>query len=112
MYGRQARKHGKIAVFRIDCFAETPQLLEEPAVTKPKGYSIGAFAKKAFRMFDADHEIVTLLCENSAMNTVIDHFGNKVKMSSLRSCIRKAAKYEPAWVKETEGLSAILDEDW
>ena len=30
-------------------------------------------------MFDADHETVTLLCDNSAMNTVIDHFGSKVK---------------------------------
>ena len=67
----------------MDRFAETPLLLEEPAVKKPKGYSIGAFAEKAFRMFDADHETMTLLCENSAMNTVIDHFGSKVKTTPV-----------------------------
>ena len=78
-----SEKHGKIAVFRVDRFAEPPQLLEEPAVKKPKGYSIGAFAEKAFRMFDADHETVTLLCDNSAMNTVIDHFGSKVKATPV-----------------------------
>ena len=72
-------KHGKVAVFRVDRIADTPQLLEEPAVKRPKGYSIGSFAEKAFRMFDSDHETVTLLCDNSAMNTVIDHFGSKVK---------------------------------
>ena len=74
-----SEKHGKVAVFRVDRIADTPQLLEEPAVKKPKGYSIGAFTEKAFRMFDSNHETVTLLCENSAMNTVIDHFGSKVK---------------------------------
>ena len=63
----------------MDRIADTPELLEEPAVKKPKGYSIGSFAEKAFRMFDADHETVTLLCDNRAMNTVIDHFGSKVK---------------------------------
>ena len=78
-----SEKHEKIAVFRVDRIAETPELLEEPAVKKPKGYSIGAFAEKAFRMFDADHETVTLLCDNRAMNTVIDHFGSKVKTTPV-----------------------------
>ena len=72
-------KHGKVAVFRVDRIADTPELLEVPAVKRPKGYSIGSFAEKAFRMFDSDHETVTLLCDNCAMNTVIDHFGSKVK---------------------------------
>ena len=63
----------------MDRIADTPELLVEPAVKKPKGYSIGSFAEKAFRMFDSDHETVTLLCDNCAMNTVIDHFGSKVK---------------------------------
>ena len=76
-------KHEKVAVFRVDRIADTPELLKEPAVKKPKGYSIGSFAEKAFRMFDADHETVTLLCDNRAMNTVIDHFGSKVKTTPV-----------------------------
>ena len=78
-----SEKHGKVAVFRVDRIADTPEILEEPAVKKPKDYSIGAFAEKAFRMFDADHETVTLLCDNRAMNTVIDHFGSKVKTTPV-----------------------------
>ncbi len=78
-----SEKHEKIAVFRVDRIADTPELLDEPAVKKPKGYSIGSFAEKAFRMFDADHETVTLLCDNRAMNTVIDHFGSKVKTTPV-----------------------------
>ena len=74
-----SEKHGKVAVFRVDRIADTPVPLEDPAVKRPKGYSIGSFAEKAFRMFDSDHETVTLLCDNRAMNTVIDHFGSKVK---------------------------------
>ena len=78
-----SEKHGKVAVFRVDRIADTPELLEEPSAKKPKGYSIGSFAEKAFRMFDADHETVTLLCDNRAMNTVIDHFGSKVKTTPV-----------------------------
>ena len=72
-------KHEKIATFRVDRMADTPVLLEVTAVKKPKGYSIGTFAEKAFRMYDADHGTVTLLCDNCAMNTVIDHFGTEAK---------------------------------
>ncbi len=74
-----SEKHGKVAVFRVDRIADTPELLEEPAMKKPKGYSIGSFAEKAFRLFDSNHETVTLLCDNRAMNTVIEHFGSNVK---------------------------------
>ncbi|MBO5543596.1 MAG: WYL domain-containing protein [Oscillospiraceae bacterium] len=74
-----SEKHGRIAVFRVDRIADLPTLLEEPAVKKPKGYSIGAFTEKAFNMYDSAHETVTLLCENQAMNTVLDHFGMKIR---------------------------------
>ena len=62
-----SEKHGKIAVFRVDRIADIPELLEEPALKKPRGYNIGDFAEKAFRMFDTDHETVTLLCDNHAI---------------------------------------------
>ena len=78
-----SEKHGKIAVFRVDRIADTPVILEEAAVKKPRDYSIGAFAEKAFRMFDSDHETVTLLCDNQAMNTVIDHFGSSVRVKPV-----------------------------
>ena len=72
-------KHGKIATFRVDRIFEVPTILPDKAVPRPKQYSIGDFAEKAFQLFDSEHARVQLLCENSMMNTVIDHFGDKVK---------------------------------
>lgn len=72
-------KHGKIATFRVDRIFEVPIVLQDKAVPRPKQYSIGDFAEKAFQLFDSEHARVQLLCENSMMNTVIDHFGDKVK---------------------------------
>ncbi|MBP3752154.1 MAG: WYL domain-containing transcriptional regulator [Pyramidobacter sp.] len=72
-------KHEKIATFRVDRIYRVPEILEEKAVRKPKQYSIGDFAEKAFQMFDREHATVELLCVNEAMNTVIDHFGTKIR---------------------------------
>ena len=73
-------KHGKIATFRVDRIFEVPTILPDRAVPKPKQYSIGDFAEKAFQLFDSEHAQVELLCENAMMNTVLDHFGEKVKV--------------------------------
>ena len=39
-------KHGKVATFRVDRIFETPEILAEKAVVKPKEYSIADFAEK------------------------------------------------------------------
>ncbi len=72
-------KHGKLATFRVDRIHETPVILPDKAVPKPKQYSIGDFAEKAFQLFDSEHAQVELLCEDAMMNTVLDHFGGKVR---------------------------------
>ena len=46
---------------------------------RPKDYSIADFAEKAFQLFDADRTEVTLLCDAVAMNSVLDHFGDRAK---------------------------------
>ena len=76
-------KHGKIATFRVDRIYAVPELLMEKAVPKPKKYSIGDFAEKAFQLFDSEHAQVELLCEDSMMNTVLDHFGEKSKTQKI-----------------------------
>lgn len=72
-------KHGKIATFRVDRIYAVSEILPDKAVPKPRQYSIGDFAEKAFQLFDSEHAQVELLCEDSMMNTVLDHFGEKVK---------------------------------
>ena len=76
-------KHQKIATFRVDRIYKVPEILPDKAVPKPKQYSIGDFAEKAFQMFDKEHATVELLCENEAMNTVIDHFGTKIRTEQV-----------------------------
>ncbi len=78
-----SEKHGRLATFRVDRILKTPTVLTERAVPRPKQYSIADFTEKAFRMFDREHYTVTLLCENERMNTVLDHFGEKVKVETV-----------------------------
>ena len=72
-------KHGKVATFRVDRILKTPTVLDEPAVPKPKEYSIAEFAEKAFNLYDAERTRVELLCNKAAMNSVLDHFGEDAK---------------------------------
>ncbi len=63
-----SEKHGKVATFRVDRIYSVPKLLEEPAVPRPKDYTIADFSEKAFHLFDKEHERVTLLCDDGMMN--------------------------------------------
>lgn len=76
-------KHCKVSTFRVDRIFETPVILTEKSVAKPKEYSIADFAEKAFQLFDADRTKVTLLCNVAAMNSVIDHFGDQAKTTFI-----------------------------
>lgn len=71
-------KHAKISTFRIDRIKDVPDILESPAVKKPKGFNITRHINEAFHMFDCDKVDVTLRCDNTVMDAVIDRFGEKV----------------------------------
>ena len=72
-------KHEKVATFRVDRIYATPEILEDSAVRRPKGYSIADFSEKAFQLFDGKRTTVELLCHEDAMNSVLDHFGDKAR---------------------------------
>lgn len=76
-------KHGKVATFRVDRIYETPLILSDPAVKRPRGWSIAEFSEKAFQLFDGDRTEVKLLCHEDAMNSVLDHFGDKEKTRAV-----------------------------
>ena len=107
-------KHQKIATFRVDRIYKVPEILTDKAVPKPKEYSIGDFAEKAFQLFDKEHAMVELLCENGAMNTVIDHFGTKVKTEQVEEDhfrFQAEVSVSPvffAWVFEFGGMIKIV----
>ena len=81
-------KHEKIATFRVDRFYQVPEILPDDAIPKPKKFSIGEFAEKAFQLFDSEHANVELLCENSMMSTAwVFEFGGKIKIVNPQSVI-------------------------
>ena len=49
------------------------------AVSKPKDYSVAEFFLQEFSMLHGDKRIVTLLCQNDLINSIIDRFGVDVK---------------------------------
>lgn len=49
------------------------------AVSKPKDYSVAEFFLQEFSMLHGDKCIVTLLCQNDLINSIIDRFGVDIK---------------------------------
>ena len=112
-----SEKHGKVATFRVDRILETPEILPDAAVPRPKDYSIADFAEKAFQLFDADRTEVTLLCDAVAMNSVLDHFGDLAKTTPVdEHTFRLTAEVSLsptflAWVFQFGGKVKLLGPD-
>lgn len=107
-------KHEKVATFRVDRISETPKLLNDAAMKKPKGYSIADFSEKAFQLFDGERTEVTLLCHEDAMNSVLDHFGEKAKtrlVNDTQFLLTAEASLSPtffSWIFQYEGKIRLL----
>jgi predicted DNA-binding transcriptional regulator YafY len=69
-------KREMMAAYRIDRMEE-PQILDEKAVRKPKGFRGTDCSHKVFEMFAGDEVRVKLECRNDLMKYVIDRFGMK-----------------------------------
>lgn len=69
-------KRDKMVANRIDRM-EDPQILDEKAVKKPKGFRLTDYSHKVFEMFDGEEVRVKLECRNDLMKYVIDRFGMK-----------------------------------
>ena len=74
----------EVRVFRVDRIKKQPDLLEEPMVKQPRGYSVTKYTQEVFRMFDTQEiSEVMLQCENSVMKSIIDRFGSTIRTKSL-----------------------------
>lgn len=71
-------KHCSVGAFRVDRIAKTPDILDDNAVPVLKGFNIVDFTKSVFGMYDGEHIVVELKCDNSLMKTIIDRFGEDV----------------------------------
>lgn len=69
-------KRETLAAYRIDRI-ENPQILDEKASKKPKGFRVTDYSHKVFEMFAGEEVRVKLECRNDLMKYVIDRFGMK-----------------------------------
>ena len=69
-------KRDTMGAYRIDRMDE-PQILEEKAVKKPKGFRVTDYSHKVFEMYAGEDVRVKLECRNDLMKYVIDRFGIK-----------------------------------
>ena len=56
---------------------DDPQILDEKAAKKPKGFRVTDYSHKVFEMFEGEEVKVKLECRNDLMKYVIDRFGMK-----------------------------------
>ena len=69
-------KRETMGAYRIDRI-DDPQILDEKAAKKPKGFRVTDYSHKVFEMFEGEEVRVKLECRNDYMKYVIDRFGMK-----------------------------------
>ena len=69
-------KRDTMGAYRIDRMDE-PQILDEKAARKPKGFRVTDYSHKVFEMFAGEEVRVKLECRNDLIKYVIDRFGMK-----------------------------------
>ena len=76
-------KHG-VTPFRVDRIALPPHILEEDAVQQPEDFDITR-VNTMFGMFIGEPQRVTLVCDNSVMDHIVDRFGEDVEIFPVDS---------------------------
>ena len=74
-------KHG-VTPFRVDRIALPPHILEEDAVPQPEDFDITRI-NTMFGMFIGEPQRVTLVCDNSVMDHIVDRFGDELEIFPL-----------------------------
>lgn len=67
--------------FRIDRIAKCPKILEENSIQAPKDFNIDDYINTTFRVFNAEHTDVELLCDNDVIDSIIDRFGESIEIT-------------------------------
>lgn len=103
----------KIGNFRVDRIAHCSVILDEDATLAPEGFNISTYLNTTFRMFNSDNCDVELVCDNSAMDSIIDRFGIDVTtyandMTSFRAVVNVATSHVFfSWIFGFGGLVKI-----
>lgn len=84
-------KHKGLGAFRVDRIKKTPAILKAEAVPAPDDFNIADFTKSVFGMYEGEHTVVELKCDNSLMKTMIDRFGEDISTKPYSMTEFKAA---------------------
>lgn len=69
--------------FRVDRIAKCPMLLEDDSIQAPEDFDIDDYINTTFRMFNAEHTDVELLCDNDVIDSIIDRFGTDIEITAV-----------------------------
>ncbi len=72
-------KKDTISSYRIDRMVGAPIIMDEDAKPLPKDFDMDKFLNTSMRMFASETTKVTLICNNSVMDAIIDRFGEDVE---------------------------------
>ena len=108
-------KHSKLAQFRVDRMVSA-ETLEEAAV--PAGdFDPATYVRQVFGMYGGERRTVNLLCENDAIRSVVDCFGEDVETAAVNeSHFQATVEVAPsppffAWVFTFGGAIRITGPD-
>ncbi len=73
-------KYNDIGSFRVDRISKMPEILEEQAIPIPRSFDINSYLNTMFHMYSGERKEVELVCDNSVMDSIIDRFGEDVKV--------------------------------
>lgn len=69
--------------FRVDRIAKCPKILEENSIPAHEDFDIDDYINTTFRMFNAKHTDVELLCDNDVIDSIIDRFGENIEITEV-----------------------------
>lgn len=73
-----SNSHNKIIKFRVERVAKC-ELTQTDVRPVPSDFSLDKYAKTVFRMYEEETRLVTLVCKNTLMKSIVDRFGIKTK---------------------------------
>jgi len=108
-------KKDTISSYRVDRMVAAPEIMDQDAKPLPVGFDLDAHLNTMMRMYSSERTKVTLICNNSVMDAIIDRFGEDVAtyaydMENFKAEVEVAVnKIFFMWIFGFGGLVKIKD---
>lgn len=108
-----SEKHQKVAAFRVDRICSTPLIKKLSRVPEPNDLYVESYIKDSYHMMSGETEEILLEFDNSVIDAMTDHFGQKMNITSIsKTTCRALVTAQPnniffSWVFGFEGKVRI-----